>query len=80
MGLEPTASRGATGNGSCGCVICLECRAALALQTGHPDRLALASFDGDLQRVIGAWDRLPNAIQKAVLALVGSQDWRLTTA
>jgi hypothetical protein len=33
----------------------------------------VASLDADLQRVVAAWDRLPVAIRKATLALVGSQ-------
>jgi hypothetical protein len=30
-------------------------------------------LDADLQRVIAAWDGLPEAIRKALVALVGSQ-------
>jgi hypothetical protein len=33
----------------------------------------LSSLDADLQSVIGAWDGLAPAIQKAVLALIRSQ-------
>jgi hypothetical protein len=32
------------------------------------------TFNGtDLQSVIAAWDRLPDAIRKAILVLVGSE-------
>ena len=72
MGFEPDADFAATGVLPCGCVICPECRAALALQTGRPEWHELASFDVDLQRVIAAWEGLPEGIRKAVMAVVES--------
>jgi hypothetical protein len=71
VGLEPATSSDATSNITCGCVICPERRAARALQMGCSDWLELASLDGDLQRVTGAWDELPGVIRRAILALVG---------
>jgi hypothetical protein len=58
---------------ACGCVICEECRAVLALQIWRIDWLELALNDTDLQRLIAAWSGLPMAIRRAVSALIGSQ-------
>jgi hypothetical protein len=48
-------------------------RAAWALYVGSSNCPALALLDADLQRVIATWDGLPEAIRKALLALVDSQ-------
>jgi len=72
-GIEPALSFNATGNLPCGCVICEECRAALALQTESLEWLAMALFDADLQRVIMVWDSLPTLIRNAILALARLQ-------
>ena len=56
----------------CGCVICEECRAARVLQPGRSNWLDTSSLDADLQRVIVAWDLLPEAVRTAVLALIGA--------
>ena len=69
--LESTVDFDATRILSCGCVICDECRAANALQTGRCNCLDLASIDADFQRVIRAWDGLPEVIRRAIVALVG---------
>jgi len=60
----------ATGKLPCGCVICEECRAALALQNWRPQWLEVAFVDADLQRVVEAWDGLPRSIKAAIAALV----------
>lgn len=73
MGLEPTADFNLTGILPCGCVICEECRAALALQMARSEWLDLAPVDAGLQRVIAVWDRLPDAIRLAIAALVECQ-------
>ena len=44
-----------------------------ALHAGDSNRLHLASVDADLQLVITAWSGLPDAIRKAVAALVRSE-------
>jgi hypothetical protein len=44
----------------------------LALQNDGSKCPDLASFDADLQRVISAWDGLPEAIRRAILALIGT--------
>jgi hypothetical protein len=56
----------------CGCDKCDHPRAARALHSGGPNCHFLASLDPDLQRVIEAWDSLPEAIRRATLALI---DW-----
>jgi hypothetical protein len=72
MGFEPDADFAATGILPCGCVMCQECRAALALQTGCSEGHELALNDADLQRVMLAWPSLPDAIRRAMLVLVDS--------
>jgi hypothetical protein len=52
---------------------CPECRAARALNSGGLNCCCLASLDPELQRVIAAWDGLPEAIREAAIALIGSQ-------
>jgi hypothetical protein len=42
------------------------------LHSGCVELLEVALNDTDLQRLIIAWDGLPSAIRKALLALVGS--------
>jgi hypothetical protein len=73
MGFEPTCNFDATDDGSCGCENCQSARAARALYVGGPNCPALALLDSDLQRVIAAWEGLPEAIRMAVMALVGVQ-------
>jgi hypothetical protein len=72
MGFEPTCNSVASDNVACGCEKCQEARAALALHPGCFKWLELALNDADLQRVIEAWGGLPEAIRRAMLALVGS--------
>jgi hypothetical protein len=45
--------------------------AANALHPEFLKCLEVALIDADLQSVIVAWDRLPEAMRKAILALVG---------
>ena len=72
MGFEPTCNSAANDNAVCVCEKCLEARAALALHSGCFKWLESALNDADLQGVIAAWDRLPPAIRRAMLALAGS--------
>jgi hypothetical protein len=72
MGFEPTLNSAVTGNLPCGCVICDECRAANALQSGRPTWFAMASVDADLHRVIASWPTLPGPIRAAMMALVAT--------
>jgi hypothetical protein len=71
-GIEPAFNSDATDFLPCGCVNCQQCRAARALHLGCPDWLYVASADADLQRVIAAWDALPQAIRAAVMAVIGT--------
>jgi hypothetical protein len=71
-GIEPAFNSDATDILPCSCVNCQQCRAAPALHFGCPDWLETASHDADLQRVIAAWGDLPEAIRRALLALIGS--------
>lgn len=71
-GIEPSDDFAATGKLPCGCVICEECRAALALQNWRPEWLEVAFDDADLQRVVESWERLPTPMRRAILALVNS--------
>jgi hypothetical protein len=70
VGVEPTIEFDGTDCKHGVCVNCPGCGAANALQDGRSDCPGLASIDADLQRVVGAWDRLPEHIRKAILALV----------
>jgi hypothetical protein len=72
-GFEPDADFAATGILPCGCMICQECRAALALHSSCPEWLEVAFDDADLQRIVTTRDGLPRAIKTAITALVGSQ-------
>jgi hypothetical protein len=71
-GFEPASGFDTTGNLPCGCVICDECRAALALHPEFLKWLALALHDADLQAVLAKWDTLPGSIRKAMMALLNS--------
>jgi hypothetical protein len=71
-GIEPAIDSFLSLNADCGCDFCQGWRAANALQMGGPVCLLLTSVDADLQRVIEAWDELPAAMRRAVLALVGA--------
>lgn len=73
MGFEPNADFAATGALACGCVMCQECRAALALQTRRFNWRELALIDTDLQWLTAEWSRLPTAIRGAITALARSQ-------
>jgi hypothetical protein len=71
-GIEPAADFDLSGKLDCGCVICEECRAAMALHPQGLDWLDLAQNDADLQSVIGAWNGLAEPIRRAIRALLGS--------
>ena len=68
-GIEPSDDFGATADSPCDCENCQQCRAAYALHFECFKGQFLASLDADLQRVIGEWDRLPEAVRGAVMAL-----------
>ncbi len=71
-GFEPAASFDATADGDCSCDFCQGWREPNALQNGGSSCHVLASANFDLQRVVNAWDGLPTAMRRAVLALVGT--------
>ena len=72
MGIEPALNSDATDILPCSCVNCQQCRAARALHFGCPDWPSVASSDADLQRIIAAWDALPQAIRVAVMAVIAT--------
>jgi hypothetical protein len=72
-GIEPSNDFAATGLLPCGCVICEECRAALALQSWRPEWLEVAFDDADLQRVVESWDRLPVTMRQAIVSMVSAR-------
>ncbi|MBX9791378.1 MAG: site-specific integrase, partial [Pirellulales bacterium] len=71
-GIEPSNDFSATGLLPCGCVICEECRAALALQNWRPEWLEVAFDDADLQRVVESWDAMPGSVRRAIVGLAES--------
>jgi hypothetical protein len=71
-GIEPAVDLDASGALDCGCVICEECRAAMALHPHGRDWLDLALSDSDLQCVISAWKGLAEPMRRAIRALLGS--------
>jgi hypothetical protein len=70
-GFEPVGDFDGSGNAACACEFCQGYRAARALHSGRFNCLNVASLDPDLQRVITAWDALPEAMRTVVIALVG---------
>jgi hypothetical protein len=70
--IEPASCSNLTESACCLCDNCQHPCAARALQTGGPNCHFVASLDADLQRVIAAWDGLPEAIRRATLALIVS--------
>jgi hypothetical protein len=73
-GIEPASNLAATGQLPYGRVICEEYRAASALYNACSSCLNLTSVDADLQRVVAAWVALPEAIRRAVVVLIESQE------
>ena len=73
-GVEPLKDSAATSDADSTSVDCEACRAARALHLGDADWLQLSSLDADLQSVLLAWERLPEPIRRAILALVESQE------
>jgi hypothetical protein len=71
-GIEPANDFAVSLNADCVCDFCQGWRAANALQTGGFNCHIVAPDDADLQRVISAWHGLPEAIRRAVLALIGT--------
>jgi|GEM_PF-7096905 len=77
--IERSNDFDATGKLPCGCVICEECRAALALQNWRLERLEVAFADAELQRVVEAWNQLSTSVRAAIAILVkpGRHDERI---
>jgi hypothetical protein len=73
MGFEPTCDSAANDDVPCACEKCRQARAALALHSGCFKWLESALNDADLRRVVAAWDGMPEAIRRALVALIGSQ-------
>ena len=74
MGFEPTRNLDGTDDDVCGCEFCQGYRAARALYFGRSNCLDVASLDADLREVVAAWDGLPEALRRAVMALIGLHD------
>jgi hypothetical protein len=74
MGFEPTCNSAANVDVPCACEKCHQASAAMALHCESSICLSLASIDASLQQVIVAWDGLPDAIRRAVMALIESQE------
>src|SRR5271155_3822197 len=72
MGFEPFADFVVTANSSCSCEFCEGYRAANALHSGCSKWLDSALNDANLQRLIAAWNNLPEGLQTAIMALVGT--------
>jgi hypothetical protein len=70
-GLEPLSDFDARETAASTSARCQECGAARALHSGGPECHFLSSLDADLQRVIAAWDGLPAAMRRAMIALLG---------
>jgi hypothetical protein len=71
-GIEPASGFDVTADSDCTCDFCDGWRAALALQSSDSGSLATAPHDANLQRVISAWTVLPEAIRRAVLAMIAA--------
>ncbi|MGD9721503.1 MAG: hypothetical protein AB7O59_09865 [Pirellulales bacterium] len=69
-GIEAESDFAKSNCDACGCADCEMCRAANALHSGRLQWLESALTDADLQRVILAWGTLPEAMRRAVLAIV----------
>lgn len=72
-GIEPPLDSDATNNQPCGCEFCTDPCAANALHSCGSNCQFMATIDADLQSVIAAWERLPEAIRRAITGLVHSQ-------
>jgi len=71
-GIEPASCCESSADCGCGCGKCDHPAAAPALRPGGLNCHFLASLDANLQSIIAAWDELPRAIRRAMLALIGS--------
>jgi hypothetical protein len=69
-GIEPSDDFDATENGECLCENCQGCRAENALHFECFKSHFLATLDADLQRVIEQWEKTPEAIKTAIIALM----------
>jgi hypothetical protein len=70
--IEPASRDDLSADGECTCEFCQGWRAANALQNDYSKCLDAAVLDAGLQRVISAWDSLPEAIRRAIFAMVES--------
>ena len=71
--FEPAANSEVNDNTCCIYVNCQEGCVSNALHPEFLRCLDVALRDADLQNMIAAWERLPDGIRKAILALIGSQ-------
>jgi hypothetical protein len=70
MGETPEAISTVNRESECTCDFCEGWRAALALQSACSNCPSVATSDAGLQRVIAAWDGLPESIRRAILSLI----------
>lgn len=73
-GIESGGSCSVSGDTEVGYANCQVCGAANALQPGGNGCRSVSPIDADLQAVIKAWDTLPVAIRKAIIAMIDSQE------
>jgi hypothetical protein len=71
-GIEPSFDIDATISDVCDCGNCQQCRAANALHLECFKSRYLASLDADLQQVVTAWPHLPDAMRRAIAALLNA--------
>jgi hypothetical protein len=71
-GIEPSDDFDASEISICDCENCQQCRAANALHEQCFKMRFLTTLDADLQRVIGAWGQLSDAMRIAMRAFVES--------
>jgi hypothetical protein len=73
-GLEPASNSEVNDNACFIYVNCQEGCAANALHSDFLKCLEVALHDTDLQNIIGAWERLPNEIRKAIAVLIKANE------
>ena len=69
-GIELGCDLDATDDGVCTCANCQWCRAAYALHKKCFQGRYLATLDTQLQRVVEQWEKTPEAIKTAIVALM----------
>jgi hypothetical protein len=73
-GFEPVGNFDATTDGHCTCDFCQGWRAANALQNDGSMCRDLALIGSDLQQVIAVWSKIPVVMQRAIMALIGTDN------